>query len=74
MPAQASSFGTGWRRRPGLRRHSPLQHLRVATAVTDGKFVYAYFESQGLYKYDFDGKLMWKMLLGGIATLGVGTG
>lgn len=36
--------------------------------------MYAYFESQGLYKYDFDGKLVWKMSLGGIATLGVGTG
>lgn len=44
------------------------------TVVTDGKYVYAYFESQGLYKYDFSGKLMWKMSLGGIATLGVGTG
>jgi len=44
------------------------------TAVTDGKYVYAYFESQGLYKYDFDGRLAWKMSLGGIATLGVGTG
>ncbi|MGA2135274.1 MAG: PQQ-binding-like beta-propeller repeat protein [Bryobacteraceae bacterium] len=44
------------------------------TPVTDGKFLYAYFESQGLYKYDFDGHLLWKMSLGGIATLGVGTG
>jgi outer membrane protein assembly factor BamB len=44
------------------------------TPVTDGKYVYAYFESQGLYKYDFDGNLLWKMSLGGIATLGVGTG
>src|ERR1700680_1956036 len=44
------------------------------TAVTDGKFVYAYFESQGLYKYDFDGKQIWKMSLGPISTLGVGTG
>jgi outer membrane protein assembly factor BamB len=44
------------------------------TPVTDGKFVYAYFESQGLYKYDFEGNLIWKMALGGIATLGVGTG
>ncbi len=44
------------------------------TVVTDGKGVYAYFESQGLYKYDFEGKLQWKMSLGGIATLGVGTG
>jgi len=44
------------------------------TTVTDGKFVYAYFESQGLYKYDYEGSLLWKMSLGGIATLGVGTG
>ena len=44
------------------------------TAVTDGKFVYAYFESQGLYQYDFEGRLKWKMSLGGIATQGVGTG
>ena len=44
------------------------------TVVTDGKGVYAYFESQGLYKYDFKGKLIWAMSLGGIATLGVGTG
>jgi outer membrane protein assembly factor BamB len=45
-----------------------------STTVTDGKFVYAYFESQGLYKYDFEGKLIWKMSLGPISTLGVGTG
>ena len=44
------------------------------TVVTDGKFVYAYFESQGLYKYDFDGKQIWKMSLGPILTVGVGTG
>ena len=44
------------------------------TPVTDGKDLYVYFESQGLYKYDFDGKLLWKMSLGGIATMGVGTG
>ena len=51
-----------------------FNNYAAPTAVTDGKFVYAYFESQGLYKYDFDGKLIWKMSLGGIATLGVGTG
>jgi outer membrane protein assembly factor BamB len=44
------------------------------TPVTDGKFVYAYFESQGLYKYDIDGKQIWKMSLGPISTLGVGAG
>ena len=45
-----------------------------ATVVTDGKSVYAYFESQGLYKYDFNGTLIWKMSLGPIMTLGVGSG
>lgn len=44
------------------------------TVITDGAHVYAYFESQGLYSYDFDGKLTWKTSFGGIATLGVGTG
>jgi outer membrane protein assembly factor BamB len=44
------------------------------TPVTDGKFIYAYFESQGLYKYDFDGKQIWKMSLGPISTEGVGAG
>ena len=44
------------------------------TPVTDGKFVYVWFDSQGLYKYDFDGNLVWSASLGGIATLGVGYG
>ncbi len=44
------------------------------TPVADGKFVYVWFDSQGLYKYDFAGNLVWSTSLGGIATLGVGTG
>jgi len=44
------------------------------TPVVDGKFVYAYFEAQGLYKYDFAGNLVWKISLGKIDTLGLGTG
>jgi len=44
------------------------------TPVTDGKFVYVWFDSQGLYKYDFDGNLVWSASLGEIATLGVGYG
>jgi outer membrane protein assembly factor BamB len=44
------------------------------TPVTDGRAVYAFFGSEGLYAYDFDGKLLWKSDLGGIATLGVGVG
>ncbi len=34
------------------------------TPVTDGEHVYAYFGTQGLYCYDFDGKLVWDKKLG----------
>jgi outer membrane protein assembly factor BamB len=44
------------------------------TPVTDGKHVYAYFGSQGVYCYDFAGNLVWKTSLGGIATMGMGVG
>lgn len=43
------------------------------TAVTDGKMVYAYFGPEGLYAYDFDGKLAWKVVEK-FHTLGLGTG
>lgn len=43
------------------------------TAVTDGKMVYAYFGPEGLYAYDFDGKLIWKVVEK-FHTLGLGTG
>jgi outer membrane protein assembly factor BamB len=43
------------------------------TPVTDGKRVYAYFGSEGLYAYDFAGKLAWKTDIGDIATIGMGT-
>ena len=35
-----------------------------SSAVTDGEFVYAYFESFGLYKYDMNGTLIWEKDLG----------
>lgn len=44
------------------------------TPTTDGKYVYAYFGSEGLYCYDFAGKLVWKTSLGGIPQLGMGAG
>jgi outer membrane protein assembly factor BamB len=43
------------------------------TPVTDGKLVYAYFGSEGIYAYDFNGKLAWKADVGDIKTLGMGT-
>jgi outer membrane protein assembly factor BamB len=44
------------------------------TPVTDGKYVWAYFGSEGFYCYDFDGKLVWQKNLGGIGTMGMGVG
>jgi len=44
-----------------------------ATPVTDGKNVYAFFGSEGLYSYDYKGNPVWKQSFGGIATLGMGT-
>ena len=43
------------------------------TAATDGRMVYAYFGPEGLYAYDFSGKLMWKAIEK-FPTLGLGTG
>ena len=42
------------------------------TPVTDGKYVWSYFGSEGLYCYDFKGNLVWKKSLGQILTLGMG--
>ena len=43
------------------------------TAVTDGKIVYAYFGPEGLYAYDFSGRLAWRVVEK-FKTLGLGTG
>ncbi len=42
------------------------------TPVTDGKRVYAYFGSEGVYAYDFDGEPVWKTDIGDIKTVGLG--
>ena len=46
----------------------------ASTPATDGKMVYAFFGSEGLYAYDFNGKLAWKADLGKMGTVGMGTG
>ena len=43
------------------------------TAVTDGRMVYAYFGPEGLYAYDFSGRLVWRAIEK-FKTLGLGTG
>jgi outer membrane protein assembly factor BamB len=44
------------------------------TPATDGCYVYAFFGSEGAYCYDFEGKQIWKAMVGKIATLGMGVG
>jgi outer membrane protein assembly factor BamB len=43
------------------------------TPVTDGSTVFAYFGPEGLYAYDFNGHLVWKVVEK-FPTLGLGTG
>lgn len=45
-----------------------------STVATDGRLIYAFFESAGLYCYDVDGVLKWKASLGGLAKAGMGPG
>jgi len=46
------------------------------TPATDGNDVYVWFggEGDGLYCYDFNGKLVWKTAVGKIASVGMGPG
>ncbi len=45
-----------------------------STPATDGKYVFAFFGSEGLYAYDYKGKQIWKQDLGTIGTASVGYG
>ena len=45
-----------------------------STVATDGERAYAFFESAGLYAYDFKGNLAWKRNLGTIIKAGLGPG
>ena len=45
-----------------------------STPVTDGRHVYAFFGSEGLYAYDMNGHRAWKANLGKLGTAGMGTG
>ena len=45
-----------------------------ATPVTDGRYVYTYFGTEGLYCYDLNGKQVWKTSPGYINQLGMGAG
>ena len=64
---------TAWEGTPYDDRHKKSSYA-APTPVTDGRLVYAYFGTEGLYAYDFDGKLAWKAMPGKIATLGMAVG
>ena len=48
---------------PKIKRHPKSTHANP-TPATDGRRVVAFFGSEGLYCYDFSGKLLWKKDLG----------
>jgi outer membrane protein assembly factor BamB len=56
-------------RQTAVRKVPPsLRHLKNSyasqTPVTDGTYVYAYFGDQGIFCYDFSGRLIWNRDLG----------
>jgi len=62
-----------WEGTPYDNRHRKSSYA-ASTPATDGKLVYAFFGTEGLYAYDFNGKLAWKAELGKLGTVGMGTG
>jgi outer membrane protein assembly factor BamB len=48
---------------PRVKRHIKATHANC-TPTTDGKYVVAFFGSQGLYCYDMRGELVWKKDMG----------
>jgi len=54
---------TAVRRKPVNARHTKNSYASQ-TPVTDGIYVYAFFGDQGMYCYDFQGKLIWSRELG----------
>ncbi len=49
--------------KPKVKRHLKSSHANPSP-VTDGKHVIAHYGSEGMYCYDFDGNLLWKVDLG----------
>jgi outer membrane protein assembly factor BamB len=64
---------TAWEGTPYDNRHRKSSYA-ASTPATDGKLVYAFFGTEGLYAYDFKGKLAWKADIGKLGTVGMGTG
>src|SRR4029077_3443090 len=49
---------------PNEASHPENGPYASSSAITDGKYVYAFFAPAGLYAYDMDGKLAWEKDLG----------
>lgn len=62
-----------WEGTPYDNRHRKSSYA-ASTPATDGERVYAFFGTEGLFAYDFKGKLKWKAQLGNLGTVGMGTG
>ena len=58
---------------PYDNRHRKSSYA-ASTPATDGKYIYAFFGTEGLFAYDMKGKLAWKADLGKLGTVGMGTG
>lgn len=54
---------TAYRGIPAVKRHPKSTHAN-STIATDGKHVVAFFGSEGLYCYDYNGNLLWKKNFG----------
>jgi outer membrane protein assembly factor BamB len=48
---------------PKVKRHTKSTHAS-STLATDGRYILAFFGSEGLYAYDMNGTLVWKKDLG----------
>jgi outer membrane protein assembly factor BamB len=64
---------TAWEGTPYDDRHRKSSYA-ASTPATDGKMVYAFFGTEGLYAFDYKGELAWKAQLGNLGTVGMGTG
>jgi outer membrane protein assembly factor BamB len=54
---------TSFKGKPAIKRHPKSTHANT-TIATDGKYVIAFFGSEGLFCYDMKGKLLWQKSFG----------
>jgi outer membrane protein assembly factor BamB len=64
---------TAWEGVPFDNRHR-RSSFASPSVVTDGRLVFAYFGSEGVFAYDVSGKPVWQTSVGKVKTLGLGAG